>query len=124
MIQLREKAEKDVQQHNIEMKEYVRTIDHDNRLRDFMSTKCRERHEDPQLVEWRRRKGEELFPQFEELQDQSLPVRIFFSHVRTRAQTFEEYTRGMRKKNTISKGTGSFQRKLKHRGNKPVRRTL
>ena len=60
MILLKEKADKDLQQHNAEMKEHVRIIDHDKKLRDFMNTKCKERQEDPQLVAWRQRKGKEL----------------------------------------------------------------
>lgn len=57
MILLNEKAEKDVQQHNAEMKELVRIIDHERKLREFMNTKGREREEDMQLVTWRKRKG-------------------------------------------------------------------
>lgn len=41
MILLKEKSDKDVQQHNAEMKELVRVIDHDRKLRDFMNTKVR-----------------------------------------------------------------------------------
>jgi hypothetical protein len=57
MILLNEKAEKDIQQHNAEMKELVRVIDHDRKLREFMNTKTREREEDDQLVKWRAKKG-------------------------------------------------------------------
>ena len=57
MILLKEKADKDLQQHNAEMKELVRIIDHDRKLREFMNTKGSERQEDPQLVAWRQRKG-------------------------------------------------------------------
>ena len=57
MILLKEKADKDLQQHNAEMKELVRIIDHDRKLRDFMYTKGKEREEDKQLVKWRERKG-------------------------------------------------------------------
>ena len=57
MILLKEKADKDLQQHNAEIKEHVRIIDHDKKLRDFMNTKCKERQEDLQLVAWRQRKG-------------------------------------------------------------------
>lgn len=57
MIILRDRAEKDVQQHNAEMKELIRIIDHDRRLREFMNAKSREREEDRQLVAWRLRKG-------------------------------------------------------------------
>ena len=57
MILLKEKADKDLQQHNTEMKELVRIIDHDRKLREFMNMKSKERQEDPQLVAWRQRKG-------------------------------------------------------------------
>ena len=58
MIILKEKADKDLQQHNAEMKELLRIIDHDRNLRSFMGIKGQERQEDPQLVAWRQRKGE------------------------------------------------------------------
>lgn len=58
MIILKEKSDKDVQQHNTEMKELVRIIDHDRKLKEFMGTKGQERQEDPQLVAWRQKKGE------------------------------------------------------------------
>ncbi|KAF7257691.1 Coiled-coil domain-containing protein 63 [Paragonimus skrjabini miyazakii] len=51
--QLTEKAEKDTQQHNNEMKELVRLIDHDRKLKLFMKTKATERQEDPQLTAWK-----------------------------------------------------------------------
>lgn len=57
MVLLREKAEKDIQQHNAEMKELIRIIDHDYKLREFMNTKGKDRDEDKQLVTWRERKG-------------------------------------------------------------------
>jgi len=57
MITLQDRAEKDVQQHNSEMKELIRVIDHDRRLREFMNAKSKERDEDQQLVAWRVRKG-------------------------------------------------------------------
>lgn len=56
MIILKEKADKDLQQHNAEMKELLRIIDHDRNLRSFMGIKGQERQEDPQLVAWRQRK--------------------------------------------------------------------
>lgn len=56
MIILKEKADKDLQQHNAEMKELLRVIDHDRNLRGFMGIKGQERQEDPQLVIWRQRK--------------------------------------------------------------------
>ena len=58
MIILKEKADKDVQQHNTEMKELVRIIDHDRKLKEFMGIKGQERQEDPQLVAWRQKKGQ------------------------------------------------------------------
>ena len=57
ILLLKEKADKDLAQHNADMKELVRIIDHDRKLKEFMTTKGKERQEDPQLVEWRRRKG-------------------------------------------------------------------
>ncbi|XP_059141450.1 coiled-coil domain-containing protein 63-like [Physella acuta] len=57
MIILKEKADKDVQQHNTEMKELVRIIDHDRKLKEFMGIKGQERQEDPQLVAWRQQKA-------------------------------------------------------------------
>ena len=62
MILLKEKADKDLQQHNAEMKELVRIIDHDRKLRDFMYMKGKEREEDKQLVKWRERKGTDVSP--------------------------------------------------------------
>lgn len=50
---LTDKAEKDNQQHNIEMKELVRLIDHDRKLKQFMKIKAAEREEDPQLTAWK-----------------------------------------------------------------------
>lgn len=50
---LTEKAERDCQQHNMEMKELVRLIDHDRKLRDFMKIKSAVREEDPQLTAWK-----------------------------------------------------------------------
>lgn len=58
MILLKEKADKDLQQHNAEMKELVRVIDHDRKLKEFMGVKGQERQEDPQLVAWRQKRGE------------------------------------------------------------------
>jgi len=57
MASLKDRADKDVQQHNAEMKELIRIIDHDRRLREFMNAKSKERDEDQQLVAWRLRKG-------------------------------------------------------------------
>ncbi|KAL5960842.1 Coiled-coil domain-containing protein 63 [Taenia solium] len=56
---LTDKAEKDNQQHNIEMKELVRLIDHERKLKQFMKIKAAEREEDPQLSAWRAKKEAE-----------------------------------------------------------------
>ncbi|KAF6036165.1 CCDC114 [Bugula neritina] len=53
MILLKERADKDLQQHNAEMKELVRILDHDKKLKEFMGIKGQERQEDAQLKEWR-----------------------------------------------------------------------
>ncbi len=57
MLMLKDKADKDMQQHNAEMKELVRIIDQDRKLKEFMGIKEQERQEDPQLVAWRQKKG-------------------------------------------------------------------
>ncbi|TPP57009.1 Coiled-coil domain-containing protein 63 [Fasciola gigantica] len=57
--QLTEKAEKDTQQHNNEMKELVRLIDHDRKLKTFMKIKATERQEDPQLTAWKAKRVQE-----------------------------------------------------------------
>lgn len=57
MIALQEKAEKDRQQHNAEMKELIRFLDHDRRLRVFMNTKGRDRPEDQQMMTWREKES-------------------------------------------------------------------
>ncbi|XP_069774744.1 coiled-coil domain-containing protein 114 [Narcine bancroftii] len=43
MLQLKEKAEKDLALHTAEMKELQRVIDHDKKLKEFMGTKAQER---------------------------------------------------------------------------------
>ena len=58
MILLKEKSDKDLQSHNAEMKELLRIIAHERKLREFMKIKDRELQEDQQLVEWRKKKGE------------------------------------------------------------------
>ena len=60
MMALKEKAEKDLQQHNAEMKELVRIIHHDRKLREFMNTKTKERQEDEDMAGWRERKGKQI----------------------------------------------------------------
>ncbi|CAL8077750.1 unnamed protein product [Calicophoron daubneyi] len=57
--QMTEKAEKDTQQHNNEMKELVRLIDHDRKLKQFMKIKATERQEDPQLTAWKAKRIQE-----------------------------------------------------------------
>jgi len=57
MASLSDRAEKDVQQHNAEIKESIRVIYRDRRLREFMNAKSKVREEDQQLVAWRVRKG-------------------------------------------------------------------
>lgn len=45
MTMMREKAVKDLAQHNAEMKELERLIAHECSLEEFMTTKCNERSE-------------------------------------------------------------------------------
>lgn len=58
MTMMKEKAVKDLAQYNAEMKELERVIEHESNLKDFMSTKCRERtgQEDGHETGHRRRK--------------------------------------------------------------------
>lgn len=57
MIQLKEKSDKDIAQHNAEMKELMRIIDHDRKLREFMNVKGADRDEDPQQRTWKQNIG-------------------------------------------------------------------
>ncbi|KAM7542501.1 hypothetical protein Aperf_G00000010387 [Anoplocephala perfoliata] len=57
---LSDKVDKDNQQHNMEMKELVRLIDHERKLKQFMKIKAGERDEDPQLTAWKAKKAAEL----------------------------------------------------------------
>lgn len=57
MVLMRDKEEKDKQQLNTELKELIRVIDHDKKLKEFMKIKTQERQEDEELVTWRRKKG-------------------------------------------------------------------
>lgn len=43
MTMLKEKAEKDLAQYNVEMKELERVIAHECSLKEFMTTKCSEK---------------------------------------------------------------------------------
>lgn len=58
MQMVKDKNEKEIQQHNAEMKELRRVIDHDLRLQIFMTTKTSDRDEDETLVLWRSIKEE------------------------------------------------------------------
>ncbi|XP_033642648.1 coiled-coil domain-containing protein 63-like [Asterias rubens] len=59
MILLKEKADKDCAQHQQEMKELQRIIDHDRKLREFMTVKSKEREEDELLVALRQKREAE-----------------------------------------------------------------
>ncbi|XP_071481099.1 coiled-coil domain-containing protein 63-like [Diadema antillarum] len=59
MMLLKEKADKDMAQHQQEMKELQRIIDHDRKLREFMNIKGKEREEDDYLKAWRQKKETE-----------------------------------------------------------------
>ncbi|KAJ8021559.1 Coiled-coil domain-containing protein 63 [Holothuria leucospilota] len=56
MILLKEKADKDMAQHQQEMKELQRIIDHEKKLREFMTIKGKEREEDEFLVALRNKR--------------------------------------------------------------------
>nr|CAH8874748.1 unnamed protein product [Trichobilharzia regenti] len=57
--QITEKAEKESLQHNNDMKELVRIIDHDRKLRKFMKIKATGRQEDPQFTASKIRRAQE-----------------------------------------------------------------
>jgi coiled-coil domain-containing protein 63/114 len=59
MVLMRDKEDKDKQISNSEIKELVRVIDHDKKLKEFMRIKTQERQEDEELVTWRRKKENE-----------------------------------------------------------------
>ncbi|KAM4704002.1 outer dynein arm-docking complex subunit 1 [Rhinophrynus dorsalis] len=59
MMQLKEKAEKDLNQHTAEIKELQRIIDHDRRLKEFMGTKTQERAISEEVLDARRRREKE-----------------------------------------------------------------
>ncbi|XP_053547009.1 outer dynein arm-docking complex subunit 1 [Bombina bombina] len=56
MLQLREKAEKDLNQHTAEIKELQRIIDHDRRLKEFMGIKTQERSISEEVLDARRKR--------------------------------------------------------------------
>lgn len=58
MLALKEKAEKELTQFNVELKELIRVIDHDRKLREFMSCKEKERTEAHEQIELMKRKKE------------------------------------------------------------------
>ena len=58
MLALKEKADKEMAQYNTELKELARIIDHDRKLRQFMSRKDQERTEAHEEMEAMKRKRE------------------------------------------------------------------
>lgn len=54
---MKERAEKDLNQHTAEIKELQRVIDHDRRLKEFMGTKTQERSISEEVLDARRRRG-------------------------------------------------------------------
>jgi hypothetical protein len=58
MILIRDKEDKDKQQHYTELKEVIRVINHDKKLKEFMKIKTQERAEDEELINYRKKKGE------------------------------------------------------------------
>ena len=60
MMALKEKADKDLTQYNMELKELMRIIDHDRKLKEFMRIKGEERAEmmEGELTSRRKRKDE------------------------------------------------------------------
>ncbi|KAM9299666.1 outer dynein arm-docking complex subunit 1 [Gastrophryne carolinensis] len=59
MQQMKEKAEKDLNQHTSEIKELQRVIDHDRRLKEFMGMKTQERSISEEVLDDRYRKEKE-----------------------------------------------------------------
>ncbi|XP_071966563.1 outer dynein arm-docking complex subunit 1 [Engystomops pustulosus] len=59
MLQMKERAEKDLNQHTAEIKELQRIIDHDRRLKEFMGTKTQERSISEEVLDARRRREKE-----------------------------------------------------------------
>lgn len=58
MLALKEKADKELNQFEMELKELIRVIDHDRKLREFMSCKDKERTEAHEQIELMRRRKE------------------------------------------------------------------
>ncbi|CAF0873211.1 unnamed protein product [Brachionus calyciflorus] len=59
MVLMRDKEDKDKVQLNTELKELIRVIDHDKKLKEFMKIKTQERNEDEELIIWRKKKEAE-----------------------------------------------------------------
>lgn len=59
MVLMRDKEDKDKMQLNTELKELIRVIDHDKKLKEFMKIKTQERQEDEELISWRKKKESE-----------------------------------------------------------------
>lgn len=59
MVLMRDKEDKDKVQLNAELKELIRVIDHDKKLKEFMKIKTQERQEDEELITWRKKKENE-----------------------------------------------------------------
>lgn len=58
MLGLKEKSDKELAQFEVELKELIRVIDHDRKLREFMSCKDKERTEAHEQIESMKRKKE------------------------------------------------------------------
>ena len=67
MSALRERSEKDQTQYNLELKELKRIIDHEQKLKAFMSTKAQERAEVKALEAAKRKKRGRLVRSFYKL---------------------------------------------------------
>ncbi|RDD40524.1 Coiled-coil domain-containing protein 63 [Trichoplax sp. H2] len=63
MMALKEKNEKDLAQYNLELKELMRIIDHDRKLKNFMGVKGQERLEEEILSARKKKKSESDKPQ-------------------------------------------------------------
>lgn len=59
MVLMRDKEDKDKMQLNSDLKELIRVIDHDKKLKEFMKIKTQERQEDEELISWRKKKESE-----------------------------------------------------------------
>ena len=59
MVLMRDKEDKDKMQLNSDLKELIRVIDHDKKLKEFMKIKTQERQEDEELISWRKKKETE-----------------------------------------------------------------